>query len=602
MTSYLLVVSIGPVQSFIQTARTTRDLAFGSRALSELAKAVAMWLQQQGAELIFPAPQSADLKPWTDFNATNQIVAVMKGDPAAIVQKVRQHLQQHLQDWFAQALQALPSQQRAAFQQHPAHARALVQLEHFLEIYWAAAEMAPSGNYAQARARALAALRLRKNTRDFAVWPGVAGVPKSALDGFREAVIVVVGTQNKNTCHIRRYRKEDRVFLLNENPPRFKEGEALSGVDVLKRLGGYGLLKSQDVPSTSDMAAKPLIARLDKQKVQAWKQTLVKALTTEFQVNPRIAESETDGVYFFPERVANLITGENEYERRAQFHRRFQALWKPILGEDTPAPHPYYALLIADGDGMGEIIDARKTKEAHQELSRKITTFAKQARQIIQTHGGFPVYIGGDDIVALFPLHTVLEALKALDEKFCKLLEKFTTAQGRKPTLSGGLVIAHHLMPLEEMLAKAREAEAYAKEKPGKHALTMVLLHRGGEAVRVRDTWPDLVQHLCFWADLAQRGLFPRGLPYDLQRLAEFLEPTDLPVAGYQAEVKRIFKQKRERKDEKAWAVLEEQVNARFQGVQDKEAAQILVQMAHEMRLALEIATVGAIAQVKPCS
>jgi len=116
----------------------------------------------------------------------------------------------------------------------------------------------------------------------------------------------------------------------------------------------------------------------------------------------------------------------------------------------------------------------------------------------------------------------------------------------------------------------------------------------------VRDTWPALVEHIRFWAALGQRGLFPRGLPYDLQQLAEFLEPTGLPSEGYQAEVKRVFKQKRERKDETAWAILECEVNARFQDVQGKPPDRLLLQMAYEMRLALEVAKAREIARKAP--
>ena len=40
---YLFLASIGPVQSFIASARRTRDLWFGSMLLSELAKAAAKY-------------------------------------------------------------------------------------------------------------------------------------------------------------------------------------------------------------------------------------------------------------------------------------------------------------------------------------------------------------------------------------------------------------------------------------------------------------------------------------------------------------------------------------------------------------------------------
>ena len=48
MGGYWLSISIGPVQGFIAAARRTRDLWYGSWLLSEVSKAVARSLHEQG--------------------------------------------------------------------------------------------------------------------------------------------------------------------------------------------------------------------------------------------------------------------------------------------------------------------------------------------------------------------------------------------------------------------------------------------------------------------------------------------------------------------------------------------------------------------------
>lgn len=58
MTSHLLALTVGPVQDFIAAARRTRDLWFRSHLLSEISKAAAKSLRDQGGKLIFPAPAS----------------------------------------------------------------------------------------------------------------------------------------------------------------------------------------------------------------------------------------------------------------------------------------------------------------------------------------------------------------------------------------------------------------------------------------------------------------------------------------------------------------------------------------------------------------
>ena len=68
MATYLILVSIGPVQEFIAQARRTRDLWYGSELLSELSRSVARSLADSGAELIFPHSAAAR-------NVANKILA-----------------------------------------------------------------------------------------------------------------------------------------------------------------------------------------------------------------------------------------------------------------------------------------------------------------------------------------------------------------------------------------------------------------------------------------------------------------------------------------------------------------------------------------------
>ena len=114
--SYLLLISIGPVQDFIASARRTRDLWYGSWLLSELAKTAARTIaQQEGLErLIFPAPSTlAELEPETSLNVANKIVAQVSRPDAhssqtatqELATKVEQALITHLDKLRADAYQ-----------------------------------------------------------------------------------------------------------------------------------------------------------------------------------------------------------------------------------------------------------------------------------------------------------------------------------------------------------------------------------------------------------------------------------------------------------------------------------------------------------------
>src|SRR5690242_8743467 len=60
MTTHLLLVTLGPVQDFIAQARRTRDLWYGSHLLSELSRAAARTLIDEGGKLIFPSLETGD--------------------------------------------------------------------------------------------------------------------------------------------------------------------------------------------------------------------------------------------------------------------------------------------------------------------------------------------------------------------------------------------------------------------------------------------------------------------------------------------------------------------------------------------------------------
>ena len=88
------------------------------------------------------------------------------------------------------------------------------------------------------------------------------------------------------------------------------------------------------------------------------------------------------------------------------------------------------AILHADGDFMGQTIDQQsrhaKGAEKHREISRRLDSFAREARDIVEKHIGAPVYTGGDDVLAFMPLHTVLACAQKLAKEFAERLAPFT--------------------------------------------------------------------------------------------------------------------------------------------------------------------------------
>lgn len=504
----LLAIALGPVQEFIATARRTRDLYAGSRLLSEAARAAAeALLPEVGAEgFIFPAPKDAEeLERLGEAGIPNVLlVRVPAGKDAArlgekALEAARAYLRGRAKAVFARG--------------HVRHKEALDQVEDFLEGYYAHVPLQDKDAYPKARERVMALLAARKNTRDFA--PVAWGGPeyKSSLDGARESVLVLP-------------EGRERALRLRLG---LREGEYLSGPDLLKRWWET----ETGFVSTTHMAAMPFwegIRRAGKEAAlhQGLKELAelagegVEART----YHPVLAETpfrEWDVRLLYESRLEEFPALAEDGERLEAARKRLRALLQELgLG----APGSYYALLHADGDRMGEAIDRQADPGRHRALSRKLSLeFAQRVGSVVMDLGGGLVYSGGDDVLALLPLHTSLRAAWALAERFRQVMAEFGS-NGEAPSLSVGLAVVHHLEPLQDALDLVRRAERLAKEggdgEAKRNALCVVYSPRSGAEVWARGRWdqtPRLTQRLLRYADLLRAGEVPSRAAYELREL-----------------------------------------------------------------------------------
>jgi CRISPR-associated protein Cmr2 len=92
VNAHLLAISVGPVQGFIAAARRTRDLWFGSHLLSEISKAAAKSVYDDGGRLVFPAPEApADLEPDSPLIVAKVILAELReADPKTLAARANE--------------------------------------------------------------------------------------------------------------------------------------------------------------------------------------------------------------------------------------------------------------------------------------------------------------------------------------------------------------------------------------------------------------------------------------------------------------------------------------------------------------------------------
>lgn len=549
----LLLFHIGPVQSFIVSARRSRDLWFGSWLLSDLSKTAARVIAQRHGKdsLIFPAPlEDDDLLPDSDLIVANKILAYIDGDLGDTPREVDEEVRKRLRHVAGQAFDIPGTDGSRYFDRGAAEA----QIDDLPEIYWVSLPCKNPSDYHRQRDALEALMSARKNTRQFSQptkWSATKA--KSSLDGQRESVI--------DEKLYERAAKDGEAGVLNSDRLyrlfRARRAERLSGVDMMKRLGNPG--PGATFPSTSHVAALPVIHRLRRKAnedrriadwAKAYVQQLKKYVSAEFvePLSGRFAVPELDGhdgSILFESRLWEDDKLTDEGKRDVQ--SALAAFLKDALGTEK-SPSPYYMVLQGDGDRMGVVIDAMTDPNEQRRFSQALSAFSLNVRAVVEDRfGGALVYAGGDDVLAFLPLDTGLACAHTIAELFRRKMRRFADKSGTHPTFSAGLVIAHHLESLAQTMELARSAEKAAKGVEGKDAIAITLSKRSGADRTIAGHWGSLVPRLEDLIQLVRDDEIPAGAAYDLRNLTIRLDATNngALLEIHEKEIDRILHRKR---------------------------------------------------------
>ncbi|BCW95552.1 MAG: type III-B CRISPR-associated protein Cas10/Cmr2 [Fimbriimonadales bacterium] len=487
MQNYLMTIALGPVQEFIAAARRTADLSAGSKLLVNLATHLAKWLQNEHhAELIFPAN--------TQTGAPNKLLFTVSGEPHKIAHAAREEAHQYLREQWDKCAKSLPPAVQSLLDIELVN----WQLKNFLEFY--AAWVPLNGDYRQARTRLEQLLAGRKSLRDFKQPPLNPKRPKSPLDPSMDSAF-------KTEAHGDGFRAPEQA---KSAPLRLKPRETLDAISIIKRVSG-----GRGVPSTREMAFRAIEHVLPQEAcdayraLQDWQDRLgVDDLSDlVYQANFRRL-CEERGLLQEDEINEQQMGEICAYASKIQRALREKGLSEELLS--------YYAILAADGDRMGATLDALESVDEHRRFSRQVDEFAKLVPPIVEAHKGFPVYCGGDDVLALLPVNYALACAHKLQETFRSCMRAVAPQDTPPPTLSAGIAIVHAKENLQVALEWARAAEKHAKET--RNALAVARYPRSGAMNRARTPW-ERFEEWGFWENAFRKGLAD-ALPYELRQLA----------------------------------------------------------------------------------
>jgi CRISPR-associated protein Cmr2 len=446
--------------------------------LSEISKAAAREIEKEAKLMIFPAevPKGAD-------TIANVILAeVESGQHAQELQKKARATAE--KTW----LERYADKAKDRVKQHIDSALWDEQASDVIEFY---AAWTPLTEYATSRHNVMRLLAGRKACRNFRSVRGRAGVPKSSLDGARESV----------------FRKSFKPTDLDDDLAialRLSRGEHLDCVGLTKRLG-----ERQNFPSVSRIAADPWIRGLS---VDDAAQLVKECEKVGERVLGRIGWARYEKFPFDGSAIYRNRYPEIEEERNAK--GKLHALNEKVkrLEKKYGVPHPYIAVLIADGDKMGERISKIVSSDEHRRFSSQLAGFAQGARAIVEKRDGCLVYAGGDDVLAFLPVDQALSCARELHDLFGFFVPK--------ASLSVGIAIGHFMAPLEDLLSYAHDAERRSK-LPDRDGLAVHLHPHSGAPIKIRRSWRDAPdRRLAQWSTLLREEMISSKAAYALRELA----------------------------------------------------------------------------------
>jgi len=540
MSDAILIFTFSPVQSFISEARRAADLYTGSQILVELAQAVGKALGEK--RLIYPSELTEDVPnklvvrvPWDECET------LAKEARAALLQRWSE-LSNEARDNFAGI--KLPFDETIWKRQ--------LADDYLWETYWSAASLS-GRDYPEAYTEAESGLTATKFTRPFkqALEPGF----KDTLSGRRQALC----TENEDgSAYWFKVGQVPEITPIKIRPSTdTRPRERLDAIGLIKRfsrIAERAVPPFHGFPSTSSMASASFLesARKCSPALKAYRDAIT-ALLPERKY--KIQDNDAwpyDGDLFFPEMLrpkrlesdyGKTISDDDSRLRSAQ--TALKDLYDVVGKSDqtdksaVTRPSPYYAIIVLDGDNMGEHIRSQKTSDQHRAFSTQLREFSREVRNLADKHLAKVIYNGGDDVMAMAPLKTAFSFAREL----AVLFHTKTHC-----TASAGIVIAHHLSPLSNALQNARRAEKMAKEldKKNKNAVCIVALKRSGEPLEVQSKWDAVGNILEELIGQFEEDEISSKLPYDVDRSAYGLPQADEKL---ESELRRLLKRHGRTKD-----------------------------------------------------
>ncbi|MBS7530235.1 type III-B CRISPR-associated protein Cas10/Cmr2 [Hazenella sp. IB182353] len=490
--------TIGPVQGFVTQSRRTRDLLISSFLLSYLSGHAIKNVVDQEGQILFPKVEKVDGK-WNQKLLTaieqgegdvyigtipNRFTAEVPHsfDPAKCVETVQaawKKIAVAVWDVYIKDIVTCGNQTKEIWDR---------QVEHMWEIDWVLGDDPDL-------------LSSRKAWRTHI--PTIEEGDKCTLMPHLQEISGYARPNDRKKQHTfwQELRRNHRLPAHE-----IRDSERLSAIGLIKRLFPHvskqaikwQLPKKAIVfPSKSDMAVMPWRG-LAHGGIE--KEHFVQVLQ---QAQNKNKSPQIDGFerkYFLRNEWEKLLRdrGQNQgnVDRKTIQTAYDQLVNKKVDGQELGEPSPYFAIVVMDGDGLGNLLfEAQQRGEAESRaVSEAVADFSENVSELVAAHKGVTIYAGGDDVLALFPKDRALAAATALKDLYQKRFEAINARFKEHVTsLSGAIVYGHHLTHMQALLQYGHYLlDDVAKAKTGRDSLAIGIWKRSGPVVEWSAPWDHI--------------------------------------------------------------------------------------------------------------
>ena len=551
MPEKIIHFTLGPVQSFVAQARRTRDLWSGSFLLSYLSAQAMYVMIEAGAAIAFPSVQKGD--EITDellkavFDAANERVikeptpkigtipnrfkAVcpeswtleeclsVAANASVEVKKNWLTIANAVWEYYLKDIAAQGNNTAGIWDR---------QIKSFWDINYVVGEANDGSDGAW--------LDLRKNWRTHQLafeggdhcslmgssFQELSGYIRSKPENIQDQAASdgqkSVKHRKKQDCFWKAVRDKNNLSKLD-----FSDNERLCAIALIKRLFPLATKRNPDLigweldvrswPSTTYLAAVDWIAEVHRHSedaeieadnyadfIRAGKNrerinngAVFGEYTTDLSCLNSIKQfAKLDGSLYFKDNIANVntieINDKEHPELRQNIIDQLYAL-EQLVGS---SPSPYFAVLLMDGDKLGALLQDSKIDT--KLVSSSLDVFSQKVQDIVYEHCGVTVYAGGDDVLALLPLGSAVQAAEALRVHYLNAFAETFSAEGHTSpsaaTLSGAIVFANNRMTLRAALEEAHHMlDEVAKDQNGRDSLAISVLTGGGRKLSWVSSW-----------------------------------------------------------------------------------------------------------------